>query len=67
MKQELFNLFHEKNFTAAADYTANDNAENIAALLGELSTAHEEFLVPFCRLIDSELLADALVVLDKTV
>ncbi len=67
MKQELFNLFHEKNFTAAADYTANDNAENIAALLGELSTAHEEFLVPFCRLIDSELLADALVLLDKTV
>ena len=45
---------------------AKEAPETVAEILSELATENEALLLPFCRALDSELLADALLLLDKT-
>ncbi len=72
MTQERWNellLQHLKNheFDVAADWAETKyTADELAELLHELIKEDESLLVPFCRALDSEFLADVLVLLDKS-
>lgn len=67
MEKELIELLqsHLKNqdYASAADDLAKLSAKELAELL---KTLDEKDLIPLCRALDSELLADALIELDKT-
>ena len=66
MEKEIFELLNNQRFDEAAELTEKFSAQELAEVLKELTTADESLFVPFCRVIDSELLADVLVLLDKT-
>ncbi len=62
MKQELFNFLAAQNFLAAAELANEYSAKELAEVLQEL--CEQETLTPFCREIDSDLLAEVLVLLE---
>ncbi len=64
MEKELLKLIQERRFDEAAEWTENFPPQMLAEALNELTNADESLLVPFCRVLDSELLADVLVLLD---
>lgn len=67
MEKELQELLLAHDFENAADFVAKNDPEALANILNELSDTDESLLIPFCRALESELLADALILLDKTV
>ncbi|MBR2623250.1 MAG: magnesium transporter [Clostridia bacterium] len=67
MEKELYALLTAQNFEEAADLVAKKTPEEIAALINELASSDEALLIPFCRAMESDALADALILLDKTV
>ena len=66
MENELKDFLLAQNFEDAAYVVAKEAPETVAEILSELATENETLLLPFCRALDSELLADALLLLDKT-
>ena len=66
MENELKDFLLAQNFEDAAYVVAKEAPETVAEILSELATENEALLLPFCRALDSELLADALLLLDKT-
>ena len=67
MEKELYELLIAQNFEEAAELVAKETPETITGILNELANENEGLLIPFCRAMESELLADALILLDKTV
>ena len=67
MEKELYALLTAQDFEEAADLVAKKTPEEIAALINELASSDEALLIPFCRAMESDALADALILLDKTV
>ena len=67
MEKELNELLLAQKFEEAATLVAKETPETLAQILNELTTEPERLLLPFCRVLDSELLADTLLTLDKTV
>ena len=61
MKEELRILFESKDYQGAADSVRKESPEAVAHILSELA---EEHVVPFCRALESEQLAEVLVLLD---
>ena len=61
MEQEIFERIKTQQFDEAAELANKYSAEELVSLLGELD---EALLTPFCHAIDSDLLAEALVLLD---
>ena len=61
MEQEIFELLKTQQFDEAAELANKCSAEELVTLLGELE---ETLLTPFCHALDSDLLAEALVLLD---
>lgn len=66
MDKELFDLLKNKHFDECAERVEKYSPEALAEVLNELTQANESLLVPFCQAIDSVLLADVLVLLDKS-
>ncbi len=66
MEKELLKLIKEQRFDEAAEWTDNFPPQMLAEVLNELTEEDESLLVPFCRSIESELLADVLVLLDSS-
>ncbi|MBE7079686.1 MAG: magnesium transporter [Clostridiales bacterium] len=67
MEKEFYELLIAQNFEEAAELVAKESPEDIAHILNELANENEGLLIPFCCAMESELLADALILLDKTV
>ena len=67
MEKELKELLLLQKFEEAASFVAKETPETLAQILNELATEPDALLLPFCRVLDSELLADTLLTLDKTV
>ncbi len=67
MQKEIFELLTAQSFEEAAALAQKLTTETLAELLSELDTEHAHLLVPFCRALESDLLAEALILLDKTV
>ena len=67
MEKELQALLTAQNYEEAADFVAKMSPEEIAEILNELTSTDEPMLLAFCRAMESELLADVLILLDKTV
>ena len=67
MEKELFALLNAQNFEEAAEFVAKYTPESIAEILNELANTEDGLLIPFCRALESDLLADALILLDKNV
>ncbi len=65
MEKELNALLMAQNYEEAAEWANKLTPETLADLLNEL-TENSDHLVPLCRALDSEALADALILLDKT-
>lgn len=66
MEKELILLLNNQRFDEVAELTKKLSPAELAEMLGNLTNADEKLLVPFCRALESELLADVLVLLDKT-
>lgn len=66
MKNELFELLKNQRFDEGAELVEKYTPQALAEVLNELTQADESLLVPFCRAIESDLLADVLVLLDKS-
>ncbi len=64
MYTELFERLTQGEYAQAAELANKYTVEQLVSLLSELD---EGFLTPFCRAIDSNLLADALVLLDPSI
>ncbi len=62
MEEELQKLLLQKNYEDAAESVRKGSPESVAHFLSELK---EEDLIPFCRALGSESLADALVLLES--
>ena len=62
MEKEILELIKTQQFDEAAELVNKYSAEELVILLGELD---ESLLTNFCHAIDSDLLADALVLLDS--
>ena len=62
MEKELLEFFTQQNYQAAAELVEKYAPEQIAALLIQVEDTH---LLPFCRALDSQLLADSLVLLES--
>ena len=60
MEKELLDLLTEGNYDASVDFVAKKSAEEIAGILGEMDDQH---IVPFSRALDSEIMAEVLVLL----
>ena len=67
MQKEIFELLTAQSFEEAAALAQKLTTETLAELLSELDTEHAHLLVSFCRALESDLLAEALILLDKTV
>ncbi len=67
IEKELYALLTAQNFEEAADLAAKKTPEEITAIIHELASENEDLLIPFCRAMESDALADALILLDKTV
>ena len=63
MQKELFELLTRAKYAQAAEIANKYEAKDLVALLEEMD---EAVLSPFCHAIDSDLLADALVLLDPS-
>ena len=61
MTEELKNYLAEKNFEEAAELLRREAPETVAGILSEL---RDDDLLPFCRALESGVLADVLVLLD---
>lgn len=66
MDKELFDLLKNKRFDECAGRVDKFSPQALAEVLNELTRSDESLLVPFCQVIDSVLLADVLVLLDKS-
>ena len=66
MENELFELLKNQRFDEGAELVEKYTPQALAEVLNELTQADESLLVPFCRAIESDLLADVLVLLDKS-
>ena len=66
MENELFELLKNQRFDEGAELVEIYTPQALAEVLNELTQADESLLVPFCRAIESDLLADVLVLLDKS-
>ena len=66
MEKELIELLNNQRFDEAAAATEKLTPAVLAEALNEITTTDESLLVPFCRALESDLLADVLVLLDKT-
>ncbi len=62
MQQELKKLLQEQDYEGAAEFVNKLSSEELAALLTEMDKAD---IPAFCRALDSDLLADALVLLES--
>ena len=61
MKKEIFALLRAQDYEGAGDLAGKLSAEELALILGEVERTD---IPAFCRALDSDLLADALVLLD---
>ena len=66
MEKELIELLNNQRFGEAAEMAEKLTPAVLAEVLDELTNTDESLLVPFCRALESDLLADVLVLLDKT-
>ena len=66
MENELFELLKNQRFDEGAERVEKYTPQALAEVLNELTQVDESLLVPFCRAIESDLLADVLVLLDKS-
>lgn len=66
MDKELFDLLKNECFDECAERVDKFPPQALAEVLNELTRSDERLLVPFCQVIDSVLLADVLVLLDKS-
>ena len=66
MENELFELLKNQRFDEGAELVEKYTPQALAEVLNELTQVDESLLVPFCRAIESDLLADVLVLLDKS-
>ena len=64
MENEIFALLQNADFEGAAELANKLSAEDLATLLGEMG---DEILAPFCRALESDLLAEVLLLLDKNI
>ena len=62
MEKELLELLSQQNYQDGAAFVEKHKPEQLAALLVEVEENH---LLPFCRALDSELLADTLLLLES--
>ena len=67
MEQELQALLTAQNYEEAADFASKKTPEELAEIVNELTGTDDLTLLAFCRALESELLADVLILLDKTV
>ena len=67
MEQELRELLLAQKYEEAADLVAKESPEALAAVLNNLAAFDEGILTAFCRALESDLLADALVTLEADV
>lgn len=66
MDKELFDLLKTKRFDECAERVEKYSPQALAEVLNELTRSNGSLLVPFCQVLDSVLLADVLVLLDKS-
>ena len=64
MEKELINLLNTQNFEDAAKVAEKLSPKELAEVLNELTNTDETLLIPFCRSLESDFLADILVLLD---
>jgi len=62
MEKEILTLLESSDFEGAATLANKLSAEDLAAVLKEV---HDDRLAPFCRALESDLLAEVLILLDK--
>ena len=67
IEKEVNALLTAQNFEEAAELVAKKTPEELAQLINELASADKALLISLCRAMESELLADALILLDKAV
>lgn len=60
MEKELLDLLAEGDYDASADFVAKKSAEEIAEIIGSMDEKH---IVPFSRALDSDVMAEVLVLL----
>ena len=63
MEKELFELLTAQNYEDAASFANKYEPSSLAETLSNIPAEH---LIPFCRLLDSELLAEVLLLLDAS-
>ena len=63
MEKEIFQLLSAQNYKDAANLANKYEPSALAKLLTNIPNEH---LIPFCRLLDSELMAEVLLLLDVT-
>ena len=66
MEKELKELLENHLFEDAAEILNKQEAERIAEILQTITQDDDSHLLPLCRELDSDLLAEVLVLLDKT-
>ena len=67
MEKEIRELLLAQKFEEAADFVAKETPETLAKILSGLSIWDETLLTAFCRALESDLLADALIELEAEV
>lgn len=67
IEKELQALLTAQNYEEAAEFAAKKTPEELAEILNELTGTDDLTLLAFCRALESELLADVLILLDKEV
>ncbi len=67
MQKEIFELLTAQNFEEAAALAQKLTPEELAQFLGGFTNEQDGLLVPLCRALESDLLADTLVLLDKEI
>ena len=66
MEKEFFELLEQENYIEAATYANKLSAEELAELLKDLSQTNENCLAPLCGEIESDLMAEVLLLLEPT-
>ena len=64
MENEIIRLLNDEHFEEAAETAKKLSPQLLSEVLQQVTNEDESKLVPFCRVLDSELLADVLVLLD---
>ena len=67
MQQEILELLTVQNFEDAAALAQKLEPQTLADFLNELNDNHPDLLLPLCRALDSNALAECLVLLDSEV